>query len=90
MARQIFKYELIQNSGKILVLYGSKILHVGEQNKKLFIWAEHNTLQKAWTNLSYRLISTGQSFDFDINGWYFFKTVQPSNGLVWHLFIKWE
>jgi len=87
---RIHKYEMkfkdkgkIKISGRVL-----KILNVGEQGEKLFIWVVVKT-DDTPCFVHYKIKGTGDAVHIDTDNFLinFFKTVQMENGLVWHISI---
>jgi hypothetical protein len=64
---------------------GAKILHVGEQNDELFIWAKVDSEN---SNYSYfvAIVPTGDGLSIP-SFLKHFITVQMKSGMVWHIFV---
>ena len=85
---RIYKYELIQNEpckAHVGMPLGRKPISVGEQNGKLFVWAEIDEHEELSMITWFYVIPTGfkELPDGDIE---FIGTVQMSSGLVWHIY----
>ena len=82
--KTIHKYALKpQGAQKVKMPEGAQILHAGEQEGSLFIWARVNTEHKP-ENRKIEVYGTGHEVnEFDLEH---ISTVQMSNGLVFHVF----
>lgn len=82
--KTIFKYELAITDNQYLCIPSpAEILHVGEQNGKLMLWAVvDNGLEMISIGIS--IFGTGNPAS--TLGKTHIGTVQMSNGLVWHIF----
>lgn len=78
----IYKYQLT-GTDTIDLREGSKVLHVGEQNGKLYLWATVDLSAKLWPS-TFVAIPTGENVPSDYP---YIGTVQMKNGEVWHVFL---
>ncbi|KKN53490.1 hypothetical protein LCGC14_0601870 [marine sediment metagenome] len=89
---KIFKYELKITDYQSLYLFeGAKILHIAEQDGKLFLWALVNPVAKhSWT-VKIRIVGKGDSFN-DIEEFPDFlgTAIMRSGSLVFHVFANLE
>lgn len=88
MKRVVYKYPLADGLNQISapVLHHEKyIMHVGEQDNRLFIWLYLEDVNQASRTCAFLVVNTGESLDaFSI-----MKpvgTVQKQNGIVKHVF----
>lgn len=100
MKKVIYKYRINQGGEtKIKGLFG-RILHVGEQDGELYLWAENILTRLDFRSgeeiprgedekveLSVFVIGTGWPY-FDNDSVVYVDTVQMSDGLVWHVFLR--
>ena len=77
----IYKYQLT-GTDTLNLREGSKALHVGEQDGKLFLWATVDNSAEPMP-LTFVTIPTGANAPSDYTH---IGTVQMSDGLVWHVF----
>lgn len=84
---KIFKYELqIVDRQEISIPSPKRLLHVGEQDEKLFVWSIVTPDIFVIYPTILRIFGTGHQIENeDIT---FIGTVQMSNGLVWHIFTE--
>lgn len=85
----IYKYPLAITDGQWIKTGGrnARPLSVGEQDGRLVMWvALEPHAENDERELFVTIIGTGNPVD-SING-QFIGTVQMSNGLVWHVFVK--
>lgn len=85
--KRIFKYGLEMDYKQIVRMpAGAQVLHVGEQQGDLFIWAIVDDEEKATHNLSVMIIGTGNKCD--VNQYKHLGTVITQAGMyVWHVFV---
>lgn len=85
--RTIHKYELKINDELqgFSLPHNSGLIHFGEQDGQLFMWVEVNTTEKEYSDCVFFVVGTGQEIDQDGVSQHC-KTVQMSNGLVWHIY----
>lgn len=88
----IYKYPLIKaNGGRLELPYRHVVLHAGEQNGELMLWAmvddQLDFSLPETTTIGVSVIGTGREL-FPIDAEDYFSTVQMSNGLVWHIFLQ--
>lgn len=80
---KIFKYPLeITNVQSFPIPRGYKILHVGVQNDKLYLWTLIDQKQESDFAIIH-IIGTGQEFDLSSHD--YIGSVQM-NQFVWHIF----
>lgn len=81
----VYKYTLnLIRRQELLIPQNAKILHIGEQNSQITLWAQVNTSEDK-TKLPIFIFGTGHpipSPDLEYIG-----TVQMTNGLVSHVFM---
>lgn len=81
----IFKYPLpISSQSDISLPLDAKLLHVGEQNGEIFVWALVAPSNPMITR-SFTIYGTGHPVDNPLVT--YVGTVQMRNGLVWHVFV---
>lgn len=83
---RVFKYELdIIGLQHVDLPLNADILHFGEQNGKLCMWAKVNTLEVSKETHHIRIFGTGHPMHYQHNLEHL-QTVQMADGLVWHIF----
>lgn len=81
---RIFKHVLAITDLQVVKMpYGSKVLHVGEQDGKLCAWTMHGTITERSQYRTFRIVGSGHVFE-DPNG--YVGTVVMRDGFVWHVF----
>jgi hypothetical protein len=82
----IHKYPVEVGTTRILMNKVVRYLHVGEQTRKLYLWAlveegsqELRTIAVCGTGIKIPKLVSGESLEF-------LGTVQTESGLVWHVF----
>lgn len=81
----IYKYELT-GTNTLQLREGSVVMHVGEQNGKLYLWATVD-LDAKLRPLTFVVISTGSHVPSDFPH---IGTVQMCDGIVVHVFLAKE
>lgn len=60
MNRAIFKYPLdVTDEQTVNLPFGAKVVHVGMQNDKMYLWAEVDPKSKDDTPVTFRIFGTG-------------------------------
>lgn len=93
MARTIYKYKLSMGSpiNEPVLPAGSNILYVGLQDDEIYIWVEQPSRFNDPQIYDYQFYIIGTGWEVP-NNWGnldYIGTVQPSNGLVWHIYRGW-
>jgi hypothetical protein len=84
--KSIYKYLLdIVNSQSISIPQNSQFLRVGEQNGKLMLWVEIDTMV-AIEPVNIEVWGTGHPMPDTPRG--YIDSCQMSNGLVWHVYFE--
>ena len=84
--KTIYKYQ-ITLSGKVDMPVGAKVLHVGEQDGGMFLWAAVDT-RSPIRHRQFTVIGTGTGWDMEEKDCHvsdYVGTVMAL-GLVWHIF----
>lgn len=87
----VYKYELPQGGEVELTGRFNRFLKAGEQNGKLVLWTENLLDESEPTDtVSFLVIGTGWKYIKTISGSHlsYVDTVQMSDGLVWHIFVR--
>ncbi len=84
--RKIHKYKLEKQAEAIRIPHGGKVIHAGAQGGEVYVWVEFEAETHHQRELSYVVVPTGGAFN--AQGMIHFKTIQMSNGLVWHLYLE--
>jgi len=86
---KIYKYELTSSNqmyiSKVKMPMIRKPISVGEQNNKLFVWAEIDESDKDFMDVMFIVIPTGAEVSL-VDDMIFIGTVQMSNGEVFHIY----
>jgi len=84
--KTIYKYEIALSEGTVEVPENHEVLHIGEQNGRLFMWVlvGDSYFVKIISSL---VIGTGWPVE-GVSGKGYFGTVQMASGLVWHVFLS--
>jgi len=87
--KTIYKYPLRIQGHQILELPKdqAQILHVGEQNGSITVWAIINTEQEEMESHNVWIYGTGHDIE-DAEKLKHLGTVQMRDGLVWHVFLQ--
>lgn len=80
----VAKYELKVQLGQVFVMTHGKVIHVGEQEGRLFMWALMDDEDPSYRRV-FHVIGTGPAFSVPPHSEYL-GTVQMPGGLVWHVF----
>lgn len=85
----IYKYKISKPDTSFEVPGIIELLHFGEQNGELYVWAKVNTDKEFSKTDLYkdRIVSVGTGHSIPV-GLIYRQTVQMSNGLVWHMYTK--
>lgn len=84
--KRIWKYEIPTADEPVISMpQGAKLLSVGEQGRKLFVWAAVDP-NADLRNRRLRVAGTGHPLGHPLEDMPFVGTVQVANGLVWHVF----
>ncbi len=83
--KTIYKYEVCT---ALQIPAGAQLLHVGEQDGRLVMWARVDTLQPVALR-RLEVVGTGW-VDRDGGDGAYLGTIQASGGLVWHIFDQGE
>ena len=99
--RVIWKYRLDEGGETELTGWFTKVLAADEQDGCLVLWAENSLVKhdhctgalvpranKEKTTI--HVLALGTGWDYDASEYHYLTTVQMSDGLVWHIFIKEE
>ena len=87
MAR-ILKYELEEGENQVVAPF-MEILDIQLQGDLPVMWALVNTGSKLNRTVDIQMVWTGQEIAPDmLKEYQYIKTLQSSDGLVWHVFIK--
>jgi hypothetical protein len=82
----IYKYKLpIEGNQTIDMPEGAVILHVGEQDRELCLWALVDIKAKL-VPTNFQIYGTGHPVQQNADFLYYLGTIQMSYGLVWHVF----
>lgn len=81
--RTVYKFPLIIQDEVILEMSSATIRHVGEQDGRLFVWAEVDPSKSA-SREHFQIRGTGQPLTGKEGR--FLRTVQMLNGLVFHIY----
>jgi len=82
--KTIYKYEVSPFNNEMFLPVGAKILSVGEQDNRIYIWALVNPDLAAQTQRHIHAYGTGHPMEDSRQ--LFIGTVQMKNGLVFHFF----
>ena len=84
--KTIWKFELEITRNQVVAMpLGERVLSVGEQDGRLFVWALVDT-DAEMMSVPFFVAGTGHQVN-ESSQWEFIDTVQMSNGLVWHVFM---
>lgn len=88
MSKVIYKYEVLGGAGYTMLPKSAVILHVGEQDGLIFLWAEVDDSDITPTvEHSIGIVPTGVRMHQTQNRTYkFLGTVQMKSGLVFHIY----
>ena len=85
----ILKHELeIIDEQLISLPKNFKILKVGLQNGKLFVWTFNERKKNIFTPICFRIITTGIDIDDSLDIKHIDTIIYPDRNLVYHIFIE--
>lgn len=82
----VYKYPVIGVMGHIEMPKGSKILHVGFQNRELFVWALVDVSEAETETRCFRLVATGGIIHTSEIKQFIGTVFENYGGYVWHVF----
>lgn len=86
--KRIFKYPLkIEDEQIVLIGGGGRVLSVGVQDNRLFVWALVDQSYSA-APVHFYIVGTGNPANHVASHMRFIGTVQMPSGLVWHVFVE--
>lgn len=89
MALRIFKYYIGAAAQiRLPMSKGAKVLKVGEQDEKLYLWALVEDVP--YQTVAHRFVVRGTGHAMDGTEGDYIDSVIMTNGLVWHVFHKRE
>ncbi len=87
MKRVVYKYS-IDKVERVLIPVPFKIIHVGEQDGEIKIWAEIDPTSTVHKGVEFKIVATGE--EFNAERLTFLKTVIRPSGTVWHVYLVTE
>ena len=98
--RVIYKYPIAAGGATVITGWFTKIVHVGEQNGELMLWMENSLTKPDFLTGEEKPRDEEEKIELQVwalgTGWKYKEgqlgthigTVQMSDGLVWHMFMK--
>lgn len=91
MTQTIHKYRLLLGTNFVQLPIHCSILSAGEQNGALMMWVRLDP-DRPKAEYQIAVVGTGQPVPEDDDDkaiyWQFIQTVQVSDGVVWHVFVR--
>lgn len=84
MKRVVYKYVLLNTINRINLPPGARVLHIGEQERKVYMWVMLNPDCNTTVSRKFEVVPTGEKFDDDELE--FLGTVVMKNEEVYHVF----